>query len=383
MECAFSFEPDRIQEANTQRMKIAFLAGTLGRGGAERQLTFMLRALRNAGIEARVLSLTKGEAFEKEIIDLGFDVEWIGNSENRLARLASLILNIRKRPIDILQSSHFYTNIYVGLAGKVLGVNNIGAIRNDLVSEIAANGKLGKLQLKLPQNLIANSRLAVERAIAGGIDSKKIDFVSNVVEIKNGSTGVGKAVLDKNKISVLFAGRLVQQKRPELFIEMASRLRESQSGTNFEFIIAGSGPLRPELEKKARDHGIDETELIFLGEQPNMNDVYDKADMLVLTSSHEGTPNVILEAMSHALPVVATKVGGVSEVVPEGCGVLVDPNDFEELCKAASTLVQNRELRHSMGHKAQEYVRKNHSIGYLQDKLTSIYAGLLENKGSH
>lgn len=364
-------------------MKIAFLAGTLGRGGAERQLTFMLRALRNAGIEARVLSLTKGEAFEKEIIDLGFDVEWIGNSENRLARLASLILNIRKRPIDILQSSHFYTNIYVGLAGKVLGVNNIGAIRNDLVSEIAANGKLGKLQLKLPQNLIANSRLAVERAIAGGIDSKKIDFVSNVVEIKNGSTGVGKAVLDKNKISVLFAGRLVQQKRPELFIEMASRLRESQSGTNFEFIIAGSGPLRPELEKKARDHGIDETELIFLGEQPNMNDVYDKADMLVLTSSHEGTPNVILEAMSHALPVVATKVGGVSEVVPEGCGVLVDPNDFEELCKAASTLVQNRELRHSMGHKAQEYVRKNHSIGYLQDKLTSIYAGLLENKGSH
>ena len=138
-------------------MKVGFLAGTLGRGGAEKQLTLMLQALHGEGIETRVLCLTKGEAYENEIRDLGIDVDWIGGSENRLIRLANLISNLRRSPVDVIQSVHFYTNIYVGIAGRVLRTPNLGAIRNDLLSEIAANGNFGKWQLKLPQRLFANS----------------------------------------------------------------------------------------------------------------------------------------------------------------------------------------------------------------------------------
>jgi len=93
-------------------MRVCFVAGTLGRGGAERQLIFMLRALREEGIETKLLCLTSGEALESEVRESGVDVEWVGQSPGRLARLLRIISSIRKYRPDIIQSSHFYTNTH-------------------------------------------------------------------------------------------------------------------------------------------------------------------------------------------------------------------------------------------------------------------------------
>ena len=79
-------------------MKICFIVGTLGRGGAERQLLYMLRALKKCGIAARVLCLTKNESYEDEIKSIGINVEWIGSHKNRGLRLLSIINNLRKNP---------------------------------------------------------------------------------------------------------------------------------------------------------------------------------------------------------------------------------------------------------------------------------------------
>jgi len=359
-------------------MKVGFLAGTLGRGGAERQLVFMLQALINEGIEARVLCLTNGEAFEQEIRDLGVEVDWIGRSQSRVFRLGSLVRNLRKSPVDILQSAHFYTNIYVAIAARILGVRSIGAIRNDLISEITANGSFGKWQVALPNVLIANSRLAVKRALATGVQPEGINLLLNAVSERNPDFKLDSG----ENLQVLFAGRLVPQKRPELFIELVSQLRDAFPQQAFKFMVAGDGPLRSGLEQMANDLGLMGTELIFLGEQSHIDEVYRTTDILVLTSRHEGTPNVILEAMSHGVPVVATRVGGVPEIVPEGCGILVDPNDFAGLFRSVSSLVHDYDLRNRMGRRAQEYVRKNHSIGYLQERLKIIYSGLMEKNRS-
>lgn len=355
------------------RMKIAFLAGTLGRGGAERQLVYMLEALKAEQIESRVLCLTKGEAFEKEIRELGVDVEWVGGSQNQFLRLGSIIGNIRKRPVDILQSAHFFTNIYTAMAGRILGIHNIGAIRSDMINEIASNGLFSKWQLRLPQKLIANSQIAIDRAIAKGIRPANISLVRNAVEIKCGDQNLSK----DEAISILFAGRLVPQKRPELFIEMAARSLKELPNKKLRFIIAGDGPLRADLERLALDMGLHGPKFSFLGEMENMSEIYRKANILVLTSEHEGTPNVILEAMAYGLPVVATRVGGIPGIVNDRCGFLVDPANVEELTAAATKLIDNKELRLKLGLNGQEYVGKNHSIGYLQDRLRCIYSELL------
>ena len=191
-------------------MKVCFIVGTLGRGGAEKQLVFMLRALRNAGIETRVLCLTENESYESDIRGMGIEVEYVGNNQNRFARVLEIVRNIRKRPVDIVQSSHFYTNIYAGLAGRALRIPSIGAIRSNLASELKLHGFLGRFQLSLPHFLIANSDLGRRNAIAQGIARQRIEFVRNVVEIESNTL---KAASDEQRdLTFLFVGRLKNQR---------------------------------------------------------------------------------------------------------------------------------------------------------------------------
>lgn len=355
-------------------MKVAFVAGTLGRGGAETQLLHMLRALQLEGIQTRVLTLTEGDACEVEIENLGVPVEYVGS--NRLKRLWTISANLRKDPVDFIQSAHFFANIYVALAGRVTGIMSIGAVRGDLGQAMAANGAFGHWQLKLPKHMIANSQSAVSEAIERGIESSRIDFVRNVVDIEQPSAEKNSRF--QGRLNVLFAARLVPLKRPEIFLRLAARLLSELPDIELNFQIAGDGPIRKQLETTASELDLLPNSIEFLGELGQMDTVYRNADILVLTSEHEGTPNVVLEAMSFGMPVVATKVGGVAEIVPQDCGMLVDADDSEGLFDAARTLIINGELRAEMGKKAQEFVRKNHSIGHLQERLPEIYSRLKE-----
>lgn len=355
-------------------MKVCFIAGTLGRGGAERQLLFMLRALKSRGIQSRVLCLTKGEAYENEIKSMGIEVEWMGSSENRIMRLVKIIDNIRQRPVDIVQSAHFYTNIYTAVTGRLLGIPSIGAIRNDLFSEIVSNGRLGSLQLKFPEHLIANSEMALTRASGLGIKTEDIHLVRNVVELQN-----KKAEPPKESTTILFAGRLVRQKDPELFLRLAFRLIQDLPKLKLKFQIAGDGPLRKELEHSVFTSGVSGEQICFLGERPDMGEVYRGTDILVLTSEHEGTPNVILEAMTHGIPVVATQVGGVPEILTEDFGFLVDPSDFHGLVLATTKLIKQSRLRRRFGKNGRKHVSDNHSLSTLGKRLNNIYSKLVEH----
>jgi glycosyltransferase involved in cell wall biosynthesis len=353
-------------------MKVCFIAGTLGRGGAERQLLYMLRALQSEGIYTRVLCLTEGEDFEKEICDLGIEVEWIGSSGLRVLRLLKMLKKIRERPVDVLHSTHFYTNIYAAIVGRILKIESIGAIRNDLISEIAANGIYGRWHLKLPQHLIANSESALSRAEGFGVKQENLHFLRNVVEPKR-RREAGTGIIEK-RINILFAGRLVPQKRPELFVRLASTLTREMPGYNLSFQIAGDGPLRMLLEKLVREGDFSYNQFVFLGAQADMSDTYCRTDIFVSTSKHEGTPNVVLEAMAYGIPVVATKVGGIPEILDDDCGILVDESDFDELLSATTKLIRDPRLRHRLGQNGQKYVTNSHSHQYLREHLTDIYS---------
>jgi glycosyltransferase involved in cell wall biosynthesis len=361
-------------------MKVCFLAGTLGRGGAERQLIFMLNALRQEGVEVRLLCLTKGEAYEREIRDLGIEPEWVGSTHNRLLRLRKVIGSIRNRPTDIVQSSHFYTNIYAAAACKFTGAASIGAIRSDLESEMAADRIFGRWQVELPDHLVANSELSVRRAVAFGIARQKIDCVRNVVSV-GPLNGCAESRSGDRSVNLLFVGRLTEEKRPEWFIDLATHMQARSASIKAHFRIAGDGPLRPELERMVRDRQL--TEVVhFLGEQQDMAETYANADLLVLTSRYEGTPNVLLEAMAYGVPVVATRVGGVSEIVNDNCGIVVDPLSFPCLAEAVMGLAAEPFMRKEMGNAGRAYVERNHSTNSLGRHLIGIYQKLVYAKGT-
>ena len=354
-------------------MRICFVVGTLARGGAEKQLVFMLRALQKLGIAAEVLCLTKGESYEDEIRSTGLNVRWVGESKNRMSRLWKISRAIRETRADIVQSSHFYTNIYAGVAGRFLSVPSIGAVRSDLSYELYSHKFTGPWQLSLPEILITNSDIARQRLIQRRVDSKKIEFVRNVVEVKDGRA-------DNNlhqKLNILFAGRLDENKRPERFVRLASILTERFPHLALQFQIAGDGEKRNELESTAELLNLEPDRLRFLGDCRQMSDIYSGADILVSTSDREGTPNVVLEAMAHGLPVVATAVGGTKEIVDGTRGFLVQPGDENALVEATAELISDKGLRVRLGAEGRRFVSENHSLENLQKHLYEIYERLI------
>jgi glycosyltransferase involved in cell wall biosynthesis len=356
-------------------LKVCFLAGTLGRGGAERQLVYMLRALLGVGVAPRVICLTRGEAFEEEIKALRVPIEWVGSSELRPVRLAKIIRSLQRRRAHIIQSAHFYTNLYAGLAARAVGISSIGAIRNDVLSEAKANGAYGIWQLRLPHHLIANTNIGRTRAINRGIAAEHVHFVPNAVDTQSFTPGEYRN--GNHAIGILFAGRLTAAKRPDRFIRVFADAVRRLPEKKLRAVVAGHGPLRSQLEIEARNLGLKPGQIEFIGEQSNMSDVFRQSDILMLTSDWEGTPNVILEAMASGRPVIATRVGGVADILNDERGFVVAPENEEGLLIATCQLAGEPALRKTLGLKGAQYVAQNHSIDSLKDRLTSIYERIL------
>lgn len=353
------------------RLNLCFLAGTLGQGGAERQLFYILKALRDSGASLRLMCLTRAEFWEKKVTELKVPVTWIGNHSSKLARVVALIKALRRNPPDVLQSQHFYTNLYVAAAARALGIHEIAALRNDGISEMRANGPLlGRLSLRLPRVLVANSRTAIRNAIALGVPNERLHFLPNVVDTLQFKPEVREP---KPTVTLVTAGRLVEQKRIDRFLRLVMNIKR-YSQFPIKAIVVGNGPLRGELELQAAQMNLLPEVVEFRGAIADMASVYREADLFVLTSDWEGTPNVVLEAMSCGLPVVATRAGGMAEIIQPGeTGDLADVGDEKQMISIMLNLVNNLEQRMYLGSNARNYILANHCPTRLPSRLAEIY----------
>lgn len=362
-------------------MRIAFVAGTLGQGGAERQLFYQVRALVGAGAEVMVLSLTRGEFWEAPIEQAGALVVHVGRRASKPARAAAIAAQVRRFRPHVVQSAHFYTNPYAVLAGRLCGVPSIGAIRSDVVHEISGSGSiLGWLCLRWPVTLAANSRPAIETARAMGARDARLVYVPNVVD-----TDVFRvaARLPREEVRFLAAGRLDSQKRFDRFVRLVAELWRAPGLPPVLARIVGDGSERRALEQLASslasELGIDGPLVEFSGAVDDMARELGEADVFVLTSDYEGTPNVVLEAMASGLSVLATRVGSIPELVEHGVsGMLVDRDDVPGLLRHAVVLAREPELRRLLGDAARAFVVGAHSPEALSGHCERLYAGVLD-----
>jgi glycosyltransferase involved in cell wall biosynthesis len=359
---------------DSRTIKVCFVVGTMARGGAERQLAHMLGSFRDHRVDARVMCLTKGEALQREIEECGISVEWVGADPSHAARLETIVSSLRHEPADIVQSAHFYTNLYAAVAATFTGARSIGAVRNDVISELRSNLPFGLADLLLPHYLVVNSALACQRAVKLGRSPKRVLLVRNAVDASRFQSserpGAGPP---SESLRLLFVGRLIPQKRADRFLRLVSAVARVLPGRRVEARIVGDGPYRAALENVRDELHLDPDQVQFVGAMDDVAPLYAWADVLVLTSDYEGTPNVVLEAMASELPVVATAVGGVPDLLCRGGGLMVRPESEDELCNAVARLATDARFAKRLTAEGNRYVAHNHSLDSLWRQLDLTY----------
>jgi glycosyltransferase involved in cell wall biosynthesis len=182
--------------------------------------------------------------------------------------------------------------------------------------------------------------------------------------------------LDGVERLVGIVGRIFPIKNHDLFLDAAALVAEEEPA--LRFVIVGDGILRPKIERHARDLGLADR-VIFTGWRRDLPCIYADLDVLAVTSNNEGTPVSAIEAMAAGCPVVATRVGGLPDIIHDGqTGYLVPPRDAPAVAAAMLRLLRAPATAHRMGQAARARVKDCFAVGRLTRDTEQLYMELLD-----
>jgi len=229
---------------------------------------------------------------------------------------------------------------------------------------------------------VSEARRAALRA--RGCRPTRLVTIPNAVAVAGAKAGDAAAVrqelgLDAHRPVVAAVGRLSPEKGQSYFVDAMAAVARAVPGA--QGLIVGDGQEEGRLRAKVAAMELDGA-IGFAGYRRDMDRIYAAIDLLVLPSLSEGLPNVVLEAMAHGRPVIATRVGGVPEVVEDGVsGFLVAPADAHALAQATVTLLHDPVRRASMGAAARERVERGFSVRGRAARILSVYSDVLQRRG--
>ena len=176
---------------------------------------------------------------------------------------------------------------------------------------------------------------------------------------------------------ILAVGRLSREKGHADLVAALEHLQASEPELSFRLVVVGEGPEREAVEREARERGVSER-LIFAGHVSDVRPFYALADVLALPSHSEGSPNVLLEAMAAGLPVAASSVGGVPEIVSDGeSALLVAPHDPRAMGSALARLLKDEGLARRLASNARSLVAAHYTPDAYARSLVGLYGEIL------
>jgi glycosyltransferase involved in cell wall biosynthesis len=178
-------------------------------------------------------------------------------------------------------------------------------------------------------------------------------------------------------VLLVYMGRVVPIKRLDVLLRALALARER--GARVKLALVGDGTSRPELESLAGQLGLGRA-VSFTGYRRDLADIAAAADVGVLSSDNEGTPVSLIELAAAGRPLVATRAGGVTDVVTPACGEVVPRGDHEAFADALVRLSGDAELRRRMGLAGREHVRRRFAVDRLVADMDALYRELLSTE---
>jgi len=370
-------------------MKIVYVIGGLGVGGAERQLLYLVERVARLA-DVTVISLSGSDIGLRPEFERLAGVRTVlcpkrpGIDVMLVPRLAALLR--RERPVIVhtyLRTAGYWGRVAACLAGVPI---RIASERNLEIERGQFANLLDRILSSVTDRVVVNADAIRDYLVhIEGLDPEKIEIIRNGVPVSRTLSEFEAHIVRRGfglsdfEYVVAFIGRLVPQKNPALFLAMAQAV--VRSGLKCGFLLVGDGPLRTILADQTRTLGIQDA-VRFTGVRNDVSRILGVIDLLVLTSDWEGLPNVILEALAAGVPVVATRVGGVGEVLEDGVtGYIVPPRDLPTLIDRVLRVLSDREVRDRCGRRGRESTQSRFSISVMVDRTVALYNSLLQSRG--
>jgi len=363
--------------------RVVLCVGQLGRGGTERQVVLLAQGLVAQKIDVHVITLRSG-ALLNDVVNAGarstvLNLYPEGFRFRGLPMLVStwrLFRILRRERPDVVHGFLLHSYLLSSIVARLAGVPvNITGRRS--LGELTGRGILFSTAVRVSNwgvdAVVANARAVADDTFRAERSARdKIVIIFNAVPALPARDQTPSS--EERALILVNVANLKPVKGQTDLIRAAAILAEE--GIRVEVHIVGAGPEALALTELGQKLSVD---LSLVGASNDVPKILRNSDIYVHSSTAEGMSNAIMEAMAVALPVVATDVGGASELL-DGCGVLVPPADPQAMAVALGRLARNPQGASDMGEAARVRALAEFSEAALVKKHLNLYGGLLEQK---
>lgn len=342
-------------------------------GGAETMCENLSYGLRQLGHEVVVISLYNRETpISQRMEQAGVRIVYLDKKPGLDLSMVGKIAGVLRREKPDVVHTHLNTIKYAVAAARLAGVKTcIHTVHN--VAQQEAEGKVEKLisgfyfsrGWSVPVGLSPVVQETISRFYK--LDKAQIPVIYNGIDL---SRCIPKESYSLSKpILLLHIGRFNQQKNHLGLLRAFSEIQKVFPDSRLDLV--GEGELRPDIEAEAARLGLHDR-VRFLGNQSNVYPLLHQADVFLLPSEYEGMPMTLIEAMGTGLPIVATAVGGVPDMLTDGTSAMLTPCDPDAVARACVSLLEREDLRRSMGQVAREQSAR-FSAGFMAQQYLKVY----------
>jgi glycosyltransferase involved in cell wall biosynthesis len=358
--------------------------------GAEVQLAALLEGLAHDSMwELSAIVLNDGRLVQ-EIEKIGIPVTVVSEKRhNDLTLFMKIVTQLRRQRPAILHTHKYKDNILGVGAAAAAGVSTVVRVVHGMTEPFSGIAYAKMWCYELVDRLFTSTKVSKVIAVSSDIEVslRKLYGVCKVVQIHNG-INLEKVRVTRDRESVRngfgirpddyvigTVGRLTPVKGHEILLRAAGSLVNKIP--NIKLLIVGDGPLMPAL-KQLTDELDMAKKVILAGQRYDVYDLVNCMDVFVLPSIHEGIPMSLLEAMALRRVVVASRVGGIPEVIDHGVnGILVPPGNVTELKQGLERLATNRSFASRLGEAGAAKVEAEFNATVMTERTARLYASLV------